>query len=347
MKIMNKSSVKASEKRQNFLRMWYREREMDLQLRRSEAELPQGAEAAGSSEQPWEPADAFDRDVKPGDVRLLADDWVVGDRLVYVVIFNVDVSTGIVLVAPFSPYAFPATNAEWLTGLEARTLRVLQIWNAQPFPLYAIAKSWLVGALLEEKLDRARELYTLCIVGHYPQADEREDIGLAIVDMGDARCQYQEEEFLKLAPLHALMDRHLTWLDTGSKTAVEVARRFANTPKPLLAAAADGDIRCSLLVKGLEAGTPLQATRTTVVEGDNGAWSVDWNLGPVQTFEGKLAEGLPVYAFADSGAGERLSTGIIVRSGEDYVACFQGTEDEGVCEKLASPTLLLVSEATE
>lgn len=339
---MSKSMIEVSERRKNFLKLWMRERNMDLRMREDNMELKQAAQTSGPVDRPWEPAEAFNRDVQPGDVRLLADACVIGDLPVYVTILNVDPSMGIALVAPFSRYDSPATNNEWATDFEACSLRVLQLWNTQPFPLYAVAKSWLVGTLPDEKLKRARELYTRCITGEYPPASDREDIGLAIVDLDDPRCKYQEEEFTKLAPLHALMDQHLYELEHVPESIFETVRWFATAEKPARAAAADGDIRCDLLIRGSQ--TPCQATQNIIVPNDNGTWIVEWTLGTTTQFKDIFSEGAHVYAFDKTDTSDHLLTAFVERDDNDYIASFQGSVDDGLYEKIASEALLLIVE---
>ena len=341
---MSNHEITASDTRKAFLKLWYQERALDLKLRPNSTVPP----ICGPVKQPWAPADSYNGEVNPGDIRLLPDEWVSDPtKATYVAILQVDKPLGIALVSPFSPYVTPATNTEWLTGIHARALRVLQLWNTQPFPLRAIAQSWLVGPLSGDKLDRAQKLYACCIAGQYPAASDREDIGLGIVDLSDDRCKYQEEEFLNLAPLHASMDRLLEKLECASQPVFDIARRFAHNPQPLMAAAADGDVRCCLLVKGADESGLLRATRTAVIPGGSGEWSVGWNLGAIQKFDGKLSAGMPVYAFTERGAGEHVAGGIVFRSGDDYVTYFEGAEGDGIFEKVSSSNLLLIVETAD
>jgi hypothetical protein len=194
-----------SERRRTFLREWRRERAIDLKLRGAEAPSDTGIGPISTDFQPSDEMPKprpYDVQVSPGEIRLLGPGSVSDPfRFAYVAVLEIYPEQGIALAASFSPYATPATKDEWLTGLESTPLRVLQLWNAQPLPIFALKKSWRCCSLTEDELKSALELYRHTMAGTWPSAALREQIGLAVHDPEDARLFYQNEEMALYSPL--------------------------------------------------------------------------------------------------------------------------------------------------
>lgn len=196
--------AQASETRKKFLLRWRLERKLDLALRIQQAEegcLAMVAEAGAGYARNLRP---FDTSVCVGDIRLLRQsDVQEPGRLLYVLVLYVRNDNLTSVVVPFSTYSTPCCKDEWLTGLEGEPLKVLQFWNAQPVPTFALAKSWRVGTLDEDRLSVAQKLYSHAISGTWPQGELREQVGLAILNPSDERLVYQHEELAQFAKLRS------------------------------------------------------------------------------------------------------------------------------------------------
>jgi hypothetical protein len=193
-----------SEARKQFLLRWRLERKLDLALRMQQAEegcLSMVAESGAEYDLSLRP---FDKSVCVGDIRLLrqSDVQEVG-RLLYVLVLYVRNDNLTSVVVPFSTYSVPCCKDEWLTGLDGEPLKVLQFWNAQPVPTFALAQSWQVGTFDEERLTAAQTLYSHAISGSWPQGALREKVGLAILNPSDERLVYQHEELAQFAKLRS------------------------------------------------------------------------------------------------------------------------------------------------
>lgn len=194
--------IKVSENRINYLKQWRKERRLEREIARNCAAHDEGLPSgmAGGDSIDLEVKD-FSREVCAGDVRVLSDDLTshaAGPRYIAVL---TSPQRGIAVCAPFSRYSVPATKDEWLTGLMSPSLRVLQLWNAQPCAVGSIAKSWKVLSLDEGKLSRAVELYRHSVRHTFPADNEREDIGVAVVSENDERNDYMADEYSEFSPL--------------------------------------------------------------------------------------------------------------------------------------------------
>jgi len=98
------------------------------------------------------------------------------------------------LIAPFGDYREPAATAEWLTGREAGTLRVLCLWNTHDYPARWLELGWLVGEMTEQELADAWEVFRHAFTG-VPLSDRlRGQVGAPIIHPRDPRLAYQAEE---------------------------------------------------------------------------------------------------------------------------------------------------------
>ena len=87
-------------------------------------------------------AEAFDADVKPGEIRIFAD----MERPFTALVVAAKGLAGWTIV-PLSPFTVPASSREMLVGE-----RVLQLWNACVAAKSFVARSWLVDTLAEADL---------------------------------------------------------------------------------------------------------------------------------------------------------------------------------------------------
>lgn len=195
--------VEVSENRINYLKQWRKARSLEREIARSSASDRVGEHLDETERE--EPLGMKMKDftsvVCAGDIRLLPDDLTVHAAVPrYVAVLSTR-SRGIAICAPFSCYSVPATKDEWLTGLKSPCLRVLQIWNAQPCAVSCIARSWKVATLDDKRLSRALMLYKHSVSHTFPAADDREDIGVAVVSEKDERNDYMAEEYTEFSPL--------------------------------------------------------------------------------------------------------------------------------------------------
>lgn len=97
---------------------------------------------------------------------------------------------GMFITVPFSPFANPANDEEYLLGGNRPSyLQVLQIWLTGNINGLLLQNSWLIDTLTSEEL-----------AGVYEPASERR--GSEITHQGDPRLDYRQLEFKKLAELH-------------------------------------------------------------------------------------------------------------------------------------------------
>ena len=236
--ILSHGLIEVSEKRSGYLREWRRERAIDKALRDGDDASPETPEGTTDAPELAKFARPFDTAIQAGDIRLLSSKLLTQERLAYVAVLEVNLREGYALVAPFSPYDNPACKDEWLTGLNASPLKVLQLWNAQPVPFFALYRSWRCCGFSEAKLETARALYACWVSGKWPTGELREQIGLAIHDPEDDRLVYQREEMSVFALLRT---RLATWLATCDKVAAGV--NDSKQPLfPVSLAAGDGSI---------------------------------------------------------------------------------------------------------
>ncbi len=335
--------VEVSEARRKFLDEWFFERALDLKLRSIE-DADDRADAADDEEAvaDWPEPAAFDKAIEVGDIRLLSGSMTVDPvRLAYVGVLEVD---GLyALVAPFSSYQHPASKGEWLTGIDATPLRVMQLWNAQPMPVALLARSWKVENFTESELANARELYRHTVAGTWPPADLREMIGLAIHSPDDVRVDYQEEELEMFTPIRAevfrlqqMLEEHVDFVRTQ-----KVADLIRGWRRPVLAAAADGSLVVPVILLRAD-GTELSLTAQRLDHGYESGEGYD-SRWEIHGWPG-IVPGLPVYAYANRKAlaegAEPLAFDVTFGADGNRVV-FQG-ELESDFKKLSSTELVLL-----
>lgn len=240
-----------SETRKQFLLRWRLERKLDLALRMQQAEegcLSMVAESGAEYNLSLRP---FDKSVCVGDIRLLRQsDVQEPGRLLYALVLYVRSDNLTSVVVPFSTYSVPCCKDEWLTGLDGEPLKVLQFWNAQPVPTFALAQSWQVGTFDEERQIAAQTLYSHAISGSWPQGELREKVGLAILNPSDERLVYQHEELAQFAKLRSRLFSLQQTATLQAKRAVDLDAKGAFTfvkekktfKQPERLAASSGDV---------------------------------------------------------------------------------------------------------
>jgi hypothetical protein len=279
--------VKPSGKRLKFLDRWLKERSLDLALRNSTA-APKPAARPNAPAVPLAPKDW---NVEKGDIRLLGKDCVdVPARpLIYVAVLDLYDDEGMALIAPFSPYAAPATAGEWQTPIAAEPLRVLELWNARSVPLFRIAQSWRCETMKTAELKAAQNILRHIISGEIMPAKLREQTGLPVFQENDPRLAYLEEEIQLLAPLTAAAHA-LTEEPTSSKTLVSWLS--AQPPALALAAGTTKEARAEVYWLDQRNKPKWRGTARLVdCTPDSSGWQIDWQI---EDPPADLPPGMPV-----------------------------------------------------
>lgn len=296
--------VEVSERRQEFLRSWYVERAINLDLRNLESQKDEGDSGTpvvldGMPQSSSRVASGnYDLAVRKGDVRLLRREATTDPyRFAYVAVLELHYAEGVALVAPFSPYSSPATKGEWLTGFAATPLRVLQLWNVQSMPIFMLAMSWRCCGLTAEEVSNACEVYRHHNAGTWPQGDLRESIGLAVHNPDDPRVEYQEEELELYAPIRGAVYELVARVEEPRCVARHVWFETPYFKQPLLAAD-DGSVqaltavldRYGNLIEALSSRCLVHYGQSDVDEPWQSIWCLEgWK---------QALPGLPVFAYA-------------------------------------------------
>lgn len=128
-----------------------------------------------------------------GQIRLMRPIAQAVESPLYVVVLD-HVVSGDWRVAPFSRFSEPAVPGEWMTGLDARPLRVLCLWNARTVSAERLAQSWIVESMSEDKRVKALSIRDLLDSGEaFPEALQRET-GPPLRHPLDPRHDYIDEE---------------------------------------------------------------------------------------------------------------------------------------------------------
>lgn len=180
------------------LDQWLEERDIDKTLREHSNEpLPFSVDA----ERLGKIAAPYDAKVEPGQIRILPTDLISDDTVFpYVAVLDRWMED-IWLVAPFSPYSFPATDGEMATGIPLVGQRVLQCWNARTAHECLIGKSYVMGALDEKVRNDALALFRHVSAGAELPADFSALVGSPILSKADPRSEYLVESAVRYEPL--------------------------------------------------------------------------------------------------------------------------------------------------
>ena len=146
----------------------------------------------------------FDRNVKAGEVRLLADVVPTRTALVYK-----EQDEDSWLVVPVSEFSVPATDSEALIGRH-----VYQFWNARPVAREAIERSWLTDRLNKDDLkDVGAVLHSVTRGERLPKGLEC-CLGEPMKGLNDYRVDYQcefvldDDSFSVVAPEEVVIEQH-------------------------------------------------------------------------------------------------------------------------------------------
>jgi hypothetical protein len=146
------------------------------------------------------PYDTAETALRPGAIRLMGEDALPKfPRLLYVAVLR-QIDEELLLVAPFSSYAEPATKGELLTEREDSPLRVLELWCAHTVPREIIAKGWLVDSMTQQEQDDAWAVFNHVFTGWPLPEHVKLRVGLPIRHPRDPRIEYQQSEMSLFRP---------------------------------------------------------------------------------------------------------------------------------------------------
>lgn len=177
---------------------WLAERDADLAMRALDDEpLPFTVDA----ERLGQAAAPHDTEVQPGQIRVLSPKFVADNNAFpYIAVLD-HWMEDIWLVAPFSPYSYPASEGEMTTGIRLVGQRVLQCWNARTAHEEIIGQSYIIGVLDELVLRDALALFRHSMSGRELPADFTALVGFPILSKADPRCEYLAESAERYKPL--------------------------------------------------------------------------------------------------------------------------------------------------
>lgn len=207
-------------------RAWMAEWDLELRLRAVPPppdippEISQGSKPWPAPADPW-----LGPFPKIGQVRLLGTDLdlTVGAPL-YVALIS-DWEAGLLLAAPFTGFAAPATRGELRLPKRADTpLAVVAPWAAvtvEPWLLFM--GSWHVLDLDKDEIEAAWHIFRHAMTGAGIPAELRDRVGAPIVHPLDPRIPYQREMARRMAPVLAQTARILAADATPVEEVAEVA----------------------------------------------------------------------------------------------------------------------------
>lgn len=129
---------------------------------------------------------------------------LVAERPIFILILEKTPTT--LRVAPFSRFATPAVQAEWKTGLRAKPLRVLCLWNTHRVSARALTTGWLASAVKTQTLEQALDVYRHLHSDIPLKLVPRQKLGPPLRHPLDPRHVYLEDE-------SSLMTGHLAFLE--------------------------------------------------------------------------------------------------------------------------------------
>ncbi len=182
--------------RRERLMRWFNERNEDIEMRQAYPDFEFRLEVPkGVSLEPVLPVSPFNKGVAVGDIRTM--DPVLFRVMPWAQPTSVAVikewSTDSFLVAPFSPYAEPATKTELL--LKRQDLEgVLCLWNTRTFSRSIIERSWKSNSLTEQEQEDVWEVFRHATTGVELSDRLLAQVGCPIIHPRDPRLKYQEEQ---------------------------------------------------------------------------------------------------------------------------------------------------------
>ena len=181
---------------------WLDERENDED--QAAVELP--AELSGvtcDADRLAASSNGYHPEIAPGQLRILSKRFInERGQIPYVLVLE-RWEDDMWLVAPFSPYTFPATPGEMVTHMRHRGLRVVQAWNARTVHDVLLKKSFLAGEATENVRAAALALFRNQIAGCDLPSDFPFLCGPAVKQDADPRRDYLQESIDFLKPLSA------------------------------------------------------------------------------------------------------------------------------------------------
>lgn len=179
---------------------WLDEREGEKDFRKTEAAA--GGDARIDAARL---ANAFggyaEEPIAAGQIRLLSKRYTEDPWTPPFVAVLEEWMDGMWLVAPFSPYATPATPGEMATGIPLMGRETLQAWNARTMQDDLLEKSFLCGALAKGTLEEARALFRNQLAGTPLPENFAALRGPALRLSSDPRREHVEESVARLRPL--------------------------------------------------------------------------------------------------------------------------------------------------
>ncbi len=128
------------------------------------------------------------------DIRLLHPDVAPSAvRPIHVALLD-RAPSGAWLAAPFSRFANPASEGEWMTGRRGAALRVLCLWNARWMPAATVLRSWRAGWLTGRERAGALRALEFWRNGTSPGRAVLAKTGLPVIHPDDPRRAYEDEE---------------------------------------------------------------------------------------------------------------------------------------------------------
>lgn len=179
--------------RQNAVK-WFAEWNLEKQLEKMDAET--GSEkisAVHDVGSPWRAAANPMEDPlpKPGHIRLLTDSQAPRAVVPQYVAVLSRWEGGMLLVAPFSGYQFPATRGELSTSRPEPQLAVLCPWCAFSVSPFLLAQSWYIGKLSSATMKSAWKVFRHAATGAPIPKELDVCVGVPIVHPLDPRIRYQ------------------------------------------------------------------------------------------------------------------------------------------------------------
>lgn len=190
----------APESQKKHLERWFLERELDMELRLSDADVYVGEEE-DNEDVPTLVAPFADEPVlEVGQVRLLSPEFATTrDRLLYVALLEPAADGGF-SVAPYSRFGSPCLPGELLTGRE-KALRVLCLWNAVELRFGVVCRSWFVDRLTVKELADALMVRRSLVTGTRLSGVLLGRVGPSKWHPADPRNEYETEELRVMSAL--------------------------------------------------------------------------------------------------------------------------------------------------
>ena len=177
---------------------WLSERHADKALQpleNDQAPFSVDAQRLGKAAAP------HDKGVAPGQIRILSPKLVCGDDAIpYIAVLD-HWMEDLWLIAPYSPYSYPASDGEMVSGDMLVGRRVLQCWNARTAHESLVAQSYVAGTLDESVRADALALFRHVAAGAPLPDSFAALVGAPVLSKADPRREYLAESVARYAPL--------------------------------------------------------------------------------------------------------------------------------------------------